>query len=92
VVEAALVVVVVTWRAGSSRLEAVGAQVVQVTHGPEQLRRALVVLLRSAEWSCADAAHDLGANRMAAADLEDLAAALDALAGVVRGYRQVRGG
>jgi hypothetical protein len=78
-----------------SRPEAVGAQVVpvvRVAHGPEQLRRALVVLLRSAEWSCADAAHDLGANRMAASDLADLAAALEALAGAVRGYRQVSGG
>ncbi|HEX7662149.1 MAG TPA: hypothetical protein VF444_21995 [Pseudonocardiaceae bacterium] len=57
---------------------------------PHQLRRALVVLLRGAEWSCADAAHDLGADRLADKDLDDLANGLELLASTIRRYRQTR--
>ena len=49
-----------------------------------------VVLLRGAEWSCADAAHDLGADRLADKDLDDLANGLELLASTIRRYRQTR--
>lgn len=61
------------------------------TPASDQLRRGIAVLLRSAEWSCADTAHELGANRLPDSGLDDLADALESLAGVLRRYRVAHG-
>lgn len=47
----------------------------------------LAVLLRKAQWMLDDAAHDVGGDRLSSRDRDQLAAALDELAGALRDYR-----
>lgn len=47
----------------------------------------LAVLLRKAQWMLDDAAHEIGCGRLSSSDRDQLAAALDELAGALRDYR-----